>query len=83
MEQANSKELLQLRQERRTAFVSRYLIVAGSGNPSAEEGQLKEEQDQYTFVWKGPDHEHPSNHEFFFSHWNGQLPQVRQLQLES
>jgi len=53
------------RPERRTAFVARELQkfnfdnVALSETRRAGEGQLREEQGQYTFFWKGLDPEQP------------------------
>jgi len=57
------------RPERRTAFISRELnklnldIVALSETRRAEEGQLREEEGNYTFYWKGKKLEEPRIHE--------------------
>ena len=75
------------RPERRTAFVARELqkfnfdIVALSGTRRAGEGQLREEQGQYTFFWKGLDSEQPRIHRVGFAIRNSLLQKLTEQPL--
>ncbi|PFX28925.1 Craniofacial development protein 2 [Stylophora pistillata] len=76
------------RPERRTAFVARELkrfdsdIVAFSETRRAEEGQLREEQGNYTFFWKGKAQDQPRIHGVGFAVRNDLLTKLTEKPVE-
>ena len=76
------------RPERRTAFIARELqrfnfdIVALSETRRPGEGQLREEQGQYTFFWKGLNSEQRRIHGVGFAIRNSILPKLTEQPVE-
>ena len=72
------------RPERRTALVARELerfnfdIVALSETRRAGEGQLREDQGQFTFFWKGLNEDQPRIHGVGFAIRNSLLPKLKE-----